>query len=76
MDATGLFFRDTSRKTFHLKEMTVQVVKLSKERVTLALCASLSGENLIPLLLKQERLDDKSNLRRLPKDLKQKNESK
>lgn len=46
MDETGLFFRDTTRKTFHLKGEDCAGGKMSKERITVALCASLTGEKI------------------------------
>lgn len=51
MDKTGLFFRDTSRKTFHFKGDDCSGGKRSKERITVALCASLTGEKLKPVVI-------------------------
>ncbi|KAK3106816.1 hypothetical protein FSP39_000437 [Pinctada imbricata] len=51
MDETGLFYRDTTRQTYHIKGDECAGGKRSKERVTLALCASLTGEKLPPLFI-------------------------
>jgi hypothetical protein len=52
MDETGLyiFFRDTNTYTFHKKGDDCAGSKRSKERLTVALCASMTGENLRPLV--------------------------
>lgn len=46
MDESGIFFRDTTKKTFHLKGKDCAGGKRSKERLTIALCASMLGETL------------------------------
>ncbi|XP_050406602.2 tigger transposable element-derived protein 4, partial [Patella vulgata] len=51
MDETGLFYKDGSRKTFHVKGDDCAGGKRSKERLSVALCASLTGEKLKPLVL-------------------------
>lgn len=47
MDETGLFFKDT----FHLKNVDCAGGKKSKLRITVALCASMEGEKLQPLVI-------------------------
>jgi predicted DNA-binding protein YlxM (UPF0122 family) len=51
MDESGLFFKDTTRKTFHQKGLDCAGGKRSKERITIALCASMTGEKLQPLII-------------------------
>ena len=51
MDETGLFFRDTTHKSFHVKGVDCAGGKRSKERLTLALCASMTGEKLKLLVI-------------------------
>ena len=51
MDETGLFYRDTMKKTYHVKGEDCSGGKRSKERITLALCASITGEKLKPLVI-------------------------
>ena len=51
MDETGVFFKDTTRKTFHIKDEDCPCGKRSKERFTPAFCASLTGEKLEPLII-------------------------
>jgi hypothetical protein len=55
MDETGLFFKDTSRKTFHFKGDDCAGGKRSKERITVALCSSFSGEKIKPLVIGKSR---------------------
>lgn len=55
MDETGLFFRDTTRKTFHFKGDDCAGGKRSKERITVALCASMTGEKIKPLVIGKSR---------------------
>ena len=43
MDETGLFYRDTTKTTYFKKGEDCAGGKLSKERVTVALCASMTG---------------------------------
>jgi len=51
MDETGLFFKDTSRQTFHFKGDDCAGGKRSKERITVLLCASSTGEKFKPLVI-------------------------
>ena len=51
MDETGLFFRETTNKSFHTKGEDCAGGKQSKERITLALTASMTGEKLKPLVI-------------------------
>ncbi|XP_053405027.1 uncharacterized protein LOC128558824 [Mercenaria mercenaria] len=51
MDKTGLFYRDTMRNTFYFKGDDCAGGKRSKERITVALCARLTGEKMKPILL-------------------------
>jgi len=51
MDETGLFYKDTSRKTFHFKKADCAGGKRSKERITVALCASMTGEKIKPIVI-------------------------
>ena len=51
MDETGLFFRETTNKSFHTKGEDCAGGKQSKERITLALTASMMGEKLKPLVI-------------------------
>ncbi|KAK6166482.1 hypothetical protein SNE40_023159 [Patella caerulea] len=51
MDETGLFYKDGSRKTVHVKGDDCAGGKRSTERLSIALCASLTGEKLKPLVL-------------------------
>jgi hypothetical protein len=55
MDETDLFFKDTSRKTFHFKGDDCAGGKRSNERITVALCSSFSGEKLKPLVIGKSR---------------------
>ncbi|XP_062609218.1 tigger transposable element-derived protein 4-like [Saccostrea cucullata] len=55
MDETGLFYRDTSRQTLFIKGQDCAGGKRSKERITVALCASMTGEKLKPLLIGKSR---------------------
>ena len=43
MDETGLFYRDSTRSTFFTKGETCAGGKLSKQRITVALCVSMTG---------------------------------
>lgn len=51
MDETGLFFKDTTRSTFFKKGEKCSGGKRSKQRLTVALCASMTGEKLKPLVI-------------------------
>ena len=44
MDETGLFYKDTTKNTFHLKGQDCAGGKRCKERITVLLCASMLGE--------------------------------
>ena len=55
MDETGLFFRDTTRKTYYTKGDDCAGGKRSKERITIALCASMDGEKVRPLVIGKSR---------------------
>ena len=44
MDETGLFYRDTTKSTYFQKGDTCAGGKRSKERITVALCASMTGK--------------------------------
>ena len=51
MDETGLFYRDSTKATFFTKGDDCSAGKRSKDRLTLALCASMTGEKVKPLLI-------------------------
>lgn len=51
LDETGLFYRDTSRKPFHFKGEDCAGGKRSKERITVMLCASVTGKKFKPLVI-------------------------
>ena len=51
MDETGFFFCETTNKSFHTKREDCAGGKQSKERITLALTASMMGEKLKPLVI-------------------------
>ena len=51
MDETGLFFHETTNKSFHTKGDDCAGGKQSKERITLALTASMMDEKLKPLVI-------------------------
>ena len=55
MDETGVFFKDTTRKTFHIKGEDCPGGKRSKERITVVFCASLTGEKLEPLIISKSK---------------------
>jgi hypothetical protein len=55
MDETSLFFRDSGRKTSRLKGDDCAGGKRSKERITAALCSSLTGEKIKPLVIGKSR---------------------
>ena len=50
-DETGLFFRALPDKTLALKSEDAKGGKLAKERLTVLLCASATGEKEIPLVI-------------------------
>lgn len=43
IDESGLFFRDTTKSTYYNKNETCSGGKRSKQRITIALCSSLTG---------------------------------
>ncbi|XP_041378800.1 tigger transposable element-derived protein 4-like [Gigantopelta aegis] len=51
MDETGLFYRDTTKSTFKVKGEECDGGKRSKERLTVALCASMTGEKIPALVI-------------------------
>jgi predicted transcriptional regulator len=51
MDETGLFYRDSAKSTFFTRGEDCSAGKRSKDRLTLALCASMTGEKVKPLLI-------------------------
>lgn len=52
MDETGLFYKLTTDKMLNVKGEKCSGGKLSKERITLALCTNMSGtEKLTPLVI-------------------------
>ena len=51
MDESGLLFRDTTRKTFQFKGEECPGGKRSKERITVAFCASMKGERVKPIVI-------------------------
>ena len=51
MNETGLFSRETTNKSIHTKWENSAGGKQSKERITLALTASMMGEKLKPLVI-------------------------
>ena len=51
MDETGLFYRDTPKSTFKVNGEECTGGKRSKERLTIALCASMTGEKLPALVI-------------------------
>ena len=55
MDETGVFFRAGKRTTFVVKGSDCAGGKRSKERITVALTASMTGEKLKPLVIAKSR---------------------
>jgi transposase len=51
MDETGLFFRGMNRQTFGFEGEECQGGKFSKERITIGLCASMTGEKVKPIVI-------------------------
>ena len=51
MDETGLFFRGSPKTTFKVRGEDCVGGKFSKERVTVCLCASMTGEKVKPLVI-------------------------
>ena len=50
-DETGLFFKLTPDKTLEFKSVQCQGGKRSKERITVMVCANMSGTDKLPLLV-------------------------
>jgi len=50
-DETGLFYRALPDKTFSYKGKSCSGGKIAKERLTVLLCVSMSGEKLKPLVI-------------------------
>lgn len=55
MDDHGLFSPETSRKTLFVKGQDCVGDKKSKDRITVALCASMCGEKIKTLLIAKIR---------------------
>ena len=55
MDETGVFYRAGTRSTFVVKGSDCAGGKRSKERITVALTASMTGEKLKPLVIAKSR---------------------
>ena len=53
MDETGLYYRDTPKSTFKVNGEECTGGKRSKERLTIALCASMTGEKLPALVIEK-----------------------
>ena len=51
MDETGLVYRASRNKTFHVKGVNAEGGKQSKERLTVSLCVSMTGEKIIPFVI-------------------------
>jgi len=51
MDETGLFYRSTASKSFHVKGETCRGGKMFKERLTVVFCASMTGEKEPPVVI-------------------------
>ena len=51
MDETRFLFRDTTKNTLKVKDDECVGGKCSKERITIALCASMTGERVAPLVI-------------------------
>lgn len=51
MDETGIFFKSGGKTTYCDKDTQVSGGKRAKDRVTVALCASMTGEKLQPLVI-------------------------
>jgi hypothetical protein len=55
MDETGLFYRSVNKNTLKVKGDECAGGKCSKERITLALCSSVTGEKITPLVIGKAR---------------------
>ena len=51
MDETGLFFRGSNKYTFGYKGQECKGGKMSKERISVGLCASMTGEKEPPIVI-------------------------
>ena len=69
VDKTGLFFRDSGCKTYRFKGDDCAREKRSKERITIALCSSMTGEKIKPLVIgksRKPRCFGRMNIKSLP----------
>ena len=55
MDKTGDFFKDGKRTTFAVQGSDCAGGKHAKDRITVALCVSMTGEKLTPLVIGKSR---------------------
>ena len=55
MDKTGVFFKDGKRTTFAVQGSDCAGGKPAKDRITVALCASMAGEKLTSLVIGKSR---------------------
>ena len=51
MDESGLFYKQGKSTSFCASGTVLAGGKLAKDRITVALCASLNGEKLKPLII-------------------------
>ncbi|XP_052255184.1 tigger transposable element-derived protein 4-like [Dreissena polymorpha] len=51
MDETGLFYKQSTSATFFKKGETCAGGKMAKERITVGLCASVTGDKLPPIII-------------------------
>ena len=50
-DETGLYFRQLPKRTLEDKAIKAKGIKLARERLSILLCCSLTGQKLIPLVI-------------------------
>ena len=62
-DEAGLFFKITPNKTHKFKVEKCSGEKLSKERITVLFCASMTGEKRQPLIIEKSKNQDLRNLK-------------
>ena len=55
MDETGVFFKDGKQTTFEVQGSDCAGGKHAKDKITVALCASMTGEKLTPLVIGKSR---------------------
>ena len=55
MDETGFFYRQLPDKTLAVKRKACKKVKLAKYFVTLVLACLMTGEKLVPLLIRKSK---------------------